>query len=295
MLLAPQLVLATLAGVVQISGLGTCPSPEEVAQKLGSMRPAETQAAYRAWVDSTGAEVVVVELRDAAGAILSRKEFKGGSTCEDLAQACAVFLHAWAEQIRAAEPPGPELPAQVQPPPQAPEEPQPQPPAQCGLTWELGVAATLAGEPLAAGGLLDVSLGSRSSGLALGLSVGFNASAALPLGSGSVSYTPLAARLGPRFKFDLGFVLLEPAVSLVGGVFLLEGRGYSIDQSAHGVRAGAGLDLRVAVPLGPVKLWLAALCTWWPERTRVALHGSPATTDLPGIELVGALGVSFAP
>ncbi|HEY3445279.1 MAG TPA: hypothetical protein VGK67_02900 [Myxococcales bacterium] len=290
MLVAPQLVLASLVGVVQVSGLGTCPSPEDVAQRLGILRPAETRAAYRAWVDSTGPEVVV-ELRDAAGAIISRKDFKPGSSCADLAQACAVFLQAWAEQIRSAEPPGPELPAQVQPTPQAPP---PEPPTS-GLSWELGAAATLASQPLSGGGLIDVSVGSRTSALAIGLSVGFNASASVPLGAGTVSYTPLAARLGPRLKVALGPVVLEPGLALVGGVYLLEGQGFAVDQSAHGARAGIGLDLRVALPLGPVKLWVAGLGTGWLERTRIGLRGSAETTDLPVLELSGALGLSFAP
>ncbi|MGC4118996.1 MAG: hypothetical protein QM765_31390 [Myxococcales bacterium] len=292
MLVAPQLVLASLVGVVQVSGLGSCPSPEEVAQHLSRLQQAETRAAYRAWVDSTGAEVVV-ELRDTAGAILSRKEFKSGFACDDLAQACAVFVQAWTEQIRAAEPPGPDLPVQVQPTPSPPQTPEPPPPA--GLAWELGAAATLASQNLAAGALLDVSLGSRSHHWWIGLSVGFNASSSVRLASGTVAYTPVDARLGPRIRFELGPVTLEPGVALVGGVYQLEGQGFAVDQNSHGGRVGAGLDLRVSLPVGPVRLWVAALGTGWFQRTRMQLHGSDERVDLPLIDACGALGASWAP
>jgi hypothetical protein len=284
----PSVILASLFAVVRVSGAGTCPSPEDVAQRLATLRPAETSSAYRALIDSSGPEVII-ELRDTAGATLARKTLKANTPCADLAQASAVVVATWAEQVRFTELPGPALPALLQPIPQPPE------PKGSGLTWEVGVAATFAGPHFTPGALLDIRLGSLSSAWGVGLSLTFSGSTALPLGTGTVDYSPLAARLGPRFSLGLGPLVLELGAELVCGVYLLDGEGFQPDQSAHGGRGGAGLEARLGWLIGPVKLWLGVLGTGWLQKTRAAVRGSDVTTDLSRFELSGVLGLSFAP
>jgi hypothetical protein len=287
MLFAPTVVFASLLGVIQISGTGTCPTPEDVAQRLSALRPPETAQTYRARVDSTGSEVLI-ELRDAAGAVLASKSLKPTAPCADLAQAAALFVSAWAEQVQGTEPAGPALPPQLQPVPLVPPEPE-------GLRWELGVGAQLGGPPFAPGVLLDVALGSRHSSWAIGLELDLRASTRLPLGPGEFGYTPLSARVGPRFRLLLGPLGLDLGLSAVGGVYLLDGEGFDPDQSAHGGRGGASLELRLGWPLGPLRPWLAAQGTAWVQKTTVALRGSAMSTDLPQFEFTAALGVSFGP
>jgi hypothetical protein len=284
-------VVVLLAGLVEVEGATACPSPAEVARRLGPLLPdlpsgdrssdAPGHRARLANVDGT----LEVELFGPADEALGTRRLTGGDSCAGLADAAAVVIAAWEAELQPVAPPalslGPALRASR-------------------ARWEVagGFAASLAlgGAPVVApGGIVEGSFAARRwRGLAVRAAVVGEGARDLALGPGAVSWTrALAVGVGPRYRlvaraarFDFH---VEPLVAWVH----VAGAGFPTDLGADGVDAGIGGGVRASLQLGPSAFWVGVSAAAWLRRQRVHVDVLNLDGELPRFELDFGAGVAL--
>jgi hypothetical protein len=174
------------------------------------------------------------------------------------------------------------------------------PPRPGPLAWEVGAsfAASFVGA-FAAGGALELRLGSRQ--LGLGARVGV-------LGTGErtmtadrtlrveLAWTRIAGFLGPSYRFRFGPLRLEAHAELLLGGTLVRSIGDGLRDV--GLALGTGGGVRLLWVRGPLAPFVQARVAGWPGTTtaRVA-NGTPDGAEiplpLPRVEGVLAIGISL--
>jgi hypothetical protein len=292
---------------LQVQGMGGCPAPVEVDQKLAPLLPvgfassSSDQAAVVEEADGT----VSVSLARLDGKLIARRRLPRAATCGEQAQTVAVALAVWEAQIH------PEISLRLDRLAPSPAEiPAPAPAASDDLAivraaangptrpLEFGVGAAVMGSwqpgSLAPGGRLDGVLGRASGRWRARVSV-------VGLGTHSESLPPGEARwwrvylalgadyalpLSPRWALSLG-------AGGVVGVATVEGAGFTSDRQARTVDVGIESTLRVDLRLGAVRPWLGLEVVTWLRRQTLDVTGTGASLTLPVAEPMLALGADF--
>lgn len=277
-------VLSVVVAAIGITGATICPTPGEIAARLGELVPDAGAPAREQVVVAGEAGALTLELRDAGGRSIARRRLEPAA-CDELAQAAAVVIAAWATDIK---------------PDGAPEVvlPRARPPSKVGFELAGGFVASLAGgTSFAPGGELALTLGGRRSRVLGRLAFDGFATRNLAVGNSSpahVSYTRASVGLGPvvrfrpsRFLFDL-HAEASLALSYVAGI------GYARSQLGYDADVGLGGGARAAVRLGWAAPFLAASVVGWLRPTTVIVTGpGGGSPSLPAFELWLSAGIGF--
>jgi hypothetical protein len=293
---------------MQVQGLGTCPSPGEVEEKLAPLLPVDFAASStdRAAIMEEADGSVSVLLARPDGKTIARRRLPRAATCGEEAQTVAVSLAVWEAQIhpeialrldRLAAPPPPPRAA---PPPVAQGEiviaraAEP-PPGRFQLG--LGVAGIAGWQPgsFAPGARVDVLDGPRTGRWRARLS-------AVALGTHSESLPPGEAHwwrlyfaLGGDYAFFLGRRWdLALGAAGVFGIATVEGTGYTSDRTTRTTDLGLETMLRAHLRLGQVRPWLGLTLVTWLRRQTLDVTGTGASLALPLAEPMLALGVDLS-
>lgn len=275
-------LLGLVVALVELQGAPTCPTAEQIAAHLKDLLPEATSAPPRERVTlATDHGALVLELHDDNRRLAQRR--LEAAPCEDLAQAAAVVIAAWATELRPSGTPEVLLPA-----------PRPR---RVGFEIAGGFVASLAGSSFAPGGELAVALG-RPRGRVLGrvLLTGED-TRDLQIGTATTahaSFTRASLALGPLLRFRPSRFLLDLDAELSVAMVYLAGVGFA--DSAHSFDADVGLGGggRAAVRLGPVAVYLGARLVGWLrpiEATSIGPAGG--TSALPRLEVLLSAGLSF--
>jgi hypothetical protein len=285
--LVTALVIPRAAGAsrpaVAVGGDSRCPIPSAVAAHLGGLLLPEPQeppaSARRARVDPLDG-AIRVRLEDDAGRLIAERALASGGTCEALAEAAAVMIASWATSLRPGEVPTLELGASAPAPPPS--------------LFDVGLGAQLshaAGEA-APGASLQLFWGRAGGGLAL-----------LAGARGSVRRTATVdthAARWQRWTGDIGVGYLRPAGGWQLGVGAglqagwLSAAGSNFPMNLEGTRFSPGAFVlgRLARPLGPAAVWLAAGSAVSLFEHRLVVLGSTAARPMRIHDLHVTLGVS---
>ncbi|MBL8955677.1 MAG: hypothetical protein JNK82_33190 [Myxococcaceae bacterium] len=176
------------------------------------------------------------------------------------------------------------------PVPVLPAEP-PEPAPELSLRFELALDARAHYAHSAAPGVgLTASVGSKLAGFVEGSTA---TARSLALGPGQVRWFRVAVGLGVRYRFDLGPLYLEPAVSLEGAWLRLEGQGFMQNYVTTGFDGSVCAQARAGRPLSEVfTVYLGLRGCAWPLQGKVTVTGVSANAPLPTFELAAMLGIS---
>ncbi|MSP61552.1 MAG: hypothetical protein EXR72_14680 [Myxococcales bacterium] len=259
------------AGLVEVEGAMSCPTPAEVAARLVPLLPAG-EGRDRARIEDLGG-ALRVELRGPAGDLLAAQRLLAVASCEDRAAVVAVVIAAWEAVLR---------PGVVPAPPPLPI------PSLRRVHFEAaaGGMISLAGSAAAPGGTLEVSLAARVAGRGFGARLALLGVAArdLPLGSGRASWRREAAALGPRYRFAPGRWRIDLHAEAVPAWVLVEGIDFPINRSRMGFDLGLGVGGRIALVLGPAAFFIGLTGVGWLVPQRVLVDRLDLAAELPRLE-----------
>jgi hypothetical protein len=256
------------------------------------------------------------------GRLLGDRRLPAEGTCDERALSIAVVLGAWIatahpeylsalpaareEPAASAEPPPPPpistpMP-QPPPPPPAPVSRQPgreTPRAAPAVPWRfqpalgLGVELSDAGVVPAA----DVSVRYARDGSGFGLSAFALVVVAeeRAVGSGRVTSFRWPLGLGGLARLERGGVAIELEAGPMLGILHLEGEDFSTNDDATDVQGGLHGALRVGASAGTLRPFGAAKLLTWLGKATASATEPDAEVDLPVVEGVFLLGVSFVP
>ncbi|HUB06132.1 MAG TPA: hypothetical protein VMB50_03985 [Myxococcales bacterium] len=271
-----------------VAGSGNCPDPEAVRARLAALMPANPELRARVDAEPDG---VRVELLDVTGRVLFDRLLPRRDSCDTLAQACAVVLAAAALPFAAVEHrfelPPPAAPSIVRAPP--PEE-------SSNRRWALDLSAAVTGGlagSLAPGARLEASMGRRSDGWLGQLALTAETARSLSLGPGSVGWQRFSAALGAARRWRVRAVHLEVAGRLLGSALLLEGHGYSTDQTAWRFDPGLELLVRALLGRGAWRPWLGVAAAGWLPTDDAMVAGIGGAAAIPQLEGLALLGLDI--
>jgi hypothetical protein len=273
--------LGLVVALVELQGAPTCPTPDQIAGHLRGLLPEATAPKQRVSLANDGGALLLA-LDDGTGRAVAHKRLEP-APCDDLAQAAAVVIAAWAMELSAAGAPEVVLP-HVQP-------------RRIGWDLHAGFVASLAGASFAPGGELGLLLG-RPGGRVLGhlIATGF-ATRDLQVGNSSTahaSFTRASLGLGPLVRFRPGRFRLDLDGELSVALVYLAGVGFADDTSSWDVDVGLGGGGRAAVRLGPVAPYLGARVVGWLRPLQASTIGpTGGATPLPRFEVLLSAGISF--
>jgi hypothetical protein len=300
-------VAACLA--MQVQGVGSCPSPGEVEEKLAPLLPVgfASSSTDRAAVMEEADGTLSVLLARSDGKTVARRRLPRAASCSEQAQTVAVALAVWEAQIhpeislrldRLAAPPT--LPHTGAPPAaegvlairqRAGESAPPRP-----LGLGLGAAAIGAWQPgsVVPGARLDAVLGTATGAWRARLSVVGLATHAESLSPGQVRWWRLYFALGADYLVPLGrrWDLALGAAGVLG-VATVEGAGFTADRTTRTADLGAELLLRIELRLGGLRPWLGISVVTWLRQQTVDVTGMATSLVLPRAEPMLALGTDF--
>jgi hypothetical protein len=290
--------------VLQIQGIGDCPTAGEVEARLGPLLPpgfaalSEDQAVM---VENTD-ETLSLSLVRPDGRTVGSRRLPRAASCAEQAATAAVALAVWEAQIhpeislrldslRAI--PAADRTATTLPPAVRRGVPPAAPPAKT-----LAVGAGLLGSwqpgSLAPGGRVDAMLGTVGRGWRWRLSMAGIGEHRLSLPPGYADWWRLYAALGADYALPLGrrWSLALGAAAVVG-IADAAGTGYSSDRTARSLDLGAEVLLRVELRLGSVRPWVGVAWLAWLRRQTLEVTGAGTSVALPRAEPLIALGADF--
>jgi hypothetical protein len=301
-------VLALAPGGVEVVGDATCPTPADVAARLGGLVPA-TAAAVEAG-DGRGAARVIVARTEGTMRLalvgananeLATRELSTEGSCQDLAAAAAVVVAAWLADLNPDLTPSVTLPASAPPsvPPPAIAVTPPPPPVANARPFAvgLGLIASDVGGVVAPGAMLVGALGLDSRDLlALDASLSGTTSRSAAVGTlpGAASWTRATLALGPALR--LGNAAISGDVHLQALAALLHVRGVGVPNAASDTTAqlGVGAGARIDFVTGTSAVWLGLDVFVWPGDQRLLVENvASADSQLPRLELVASVGISL--
>ena len=310
--MALPLVLAWAEGAgLGVRGDTTCPSPAEVANRLGPMLPRDAAFPEGAWVELGELQSSIPGRLDVEVRLtLEGEEGEDGpeavrrvqrvGTCADLAEAVAVVASAWATRyaslpvaMPSLPPPGlRDLSPRAEPPMLRVAPPERPRPVQFGIGAGTGVVGGGGG---GLGFLLTGELSARRGWLVGRLALAGTSDRDLALSPGNVSWRRLL--LLPSVGLAVGRRALSFEVGVgaaVGGTWV-QGHGFAVNASDARVALGLAPGLRVARALtssGP-SLWLAVQGFVWLRPHELSVDLSGTSRKLPVLDGSVAVGMTF--
>ena len=273
-----------------VVGESSCPSAREVARYLEQLSPA-SGLAFAAHLAPLG-DGVLIELRDAEGAIVAVRNLVAKGTCGELARASAVAIAAWEAELKPGQPMILELPpAQlvVQAPPPPPAAP----------LWRFAIGAglhrSLAGRSHRPHGCSGPSeppraRGGSSSPVSLPAPIGSRSPQERP--SGSVFHWAQARSTRSRPARSAGNFTLRRRRRCCAW----PARALTLMSAPTGFDFGAALGLRASVGRWRLRPWLNLGVLGWFRRQILTVQGDTENRlELPHVELLVLGGVSLEP
>jgi len=291
-----------------VQGLGSCPAPGEVEERLTPLLPVDFAASStdRAAIMEEADGTLSVLLAHADGKTIARRRLPRAATCSEQAQTVAVSLAVWEAQIhpeialqldRLAAPPAPPRPA---PPPVAKGEvvsaragddlPR-------GFQLGLGVAGIAAWQAgsFAPGVRVDLLDRPRTSRWRARLSVVGLGTHTESLPPGEAHWWRLYFALGADYAFPLGRRWdLALGAAGVFGIATVDGTGYTADRTTRTTDLGVESMLRVQLRLGEARPWLGLALVAWLRQQTLEVSGTGASLVLPVAEPMLALGIDIS-
>ena len=284
-MLAASLLSAALVSALPVSrveGTSTCPTPDDVAQRLAALG----QLPSDVWlsVDRVGASLRVRLSREGTTGLLAERLLPANEPCDALASAAAAVAAAWASDPE-AEVPGVRLPV-------------PPAPAVESRPWRLELGADVAGEGSQTGVApyfaVWAGLGRQGSRLSARLGFFFDGPGSTALTPGTVEWQRAGAMLEPAIRLaSIGRLKLDAQAVALFSALWVTGQGFSHAQTSGTFLPGLGARLEATWPLGPTAIGLGLGPVVWlqPEQVQVVNAG---TASLAQVELVLGLCLSWA-
>lgn len=293
---------------MQVQGVGGCPSPGEVQEKLTPLLPVDFAsgstdlAAIAEEADGT----LSVSLARPDGKTVAHRRLPRAATCSEQAQTVAVALAVWEAQIH------PEISLRLDrlaasATPSTTASPRAadtdlvirraggNAPSR-SLDLGVGVAAMGAWQPgsVAPGARLDATLGTTNGAWRARLSVVGVATHSESFPPGQARWQRLYFALGADHAFPLS-QRWDLALGAAGvlGVASVEGAGYTTDRTTQTTDLGVEAVLRVDLRLGAVRPWAGLALVTWLRRQTLDVTGTAASLSLPRAEPMLALGTNF--
>ena len=279
------LLLFALAGGVEVESAGACPQAQEVAQKVAALLPAAARTAPdRARIERVG-DRLQLELRRADGTPIAWRRLEAQAACGELADAAAVMIATWEQELEAGRPlPPPDFDRDA---PAVAETP----PAPRGrMRWELGVgfAASIAGGALLPGATLEAVVAPHGRWAARFATV-IEESQEQAFGMGTARWNRLMFMAGPSWRAWL----LDLHAEFVGSLTHVEGVGYATTHDEYVFDPGVGAGVRVALRPAPLVPWVGASAVGWLRREELRVDGVPGQVALPELDVIFGAGISF--
>jgi hypothetical protein len=269
--------LGAAVALFAVDGSTTCPTPAEVAERLGPLLDAgggrRTDQVTLSLINSA----LVVELRDASGAQRAERRLALDASCADLASAAAIVIASWQSGAPSARP-GPVAAALAVSAPAG------------ALRYDVGASflTTFNGD-FAWGASVDATLGRLRRRWAGRLGAFGTSLREQRLGSGRGEWTRAAVVAGPRLRFAGRAWLVDLDADALIALLYVRGAGFSSNQTSFNVDPGLAAGARVGVRVGPVAPVLSAAVVGWLRPQELDVVGDrPAS--LPQWELQLAIG-----
>jgi len=283
------------ANLVSIEGAGSCPSAEQIQQRVEALRPdGASPALVVRLVKVDGAAAIEI-----GSAPPVRRRLPAEASCDDQAAVAATIIAAWQGQLDAAVPP----------PTPAPAPPAPTRPAPASSPATVARRRAVSGE-IDAAWLAAIGPGGNASGaeLAARLSIagwrfGFFVGAiaestrTLGLASGGVDWGRAALSVGADYRLGRGRWSLDLRAQALAALVYLAGGGFAQNYQRFDGDFGLGAGARVGVRLARVRPFLGADAVGWLRSEQaLAQEGNvTAAAELPRFEVLLSLGVALVP
>jgi hypothetical protein len=310
-------VLSTLlsvllaANLVSIEGAGSCPSADDIRERLEALQPdgaASTLHVRLVAVD--GATELEID-----GSPPLRRRLPADASCADQALIAATVIATWQSQLdtvpAAPSPARSRAPSPSQSPvPPTVTAPAPSPPAvivsapatpptavRSRVTVEVNAAWLGAIGPggFAPGIILEPRLSVR--GWPVGFFVGgfFEATRTLDLGGGNVDFGRAALLLGAGYRLERGRWSLDLRAQALAALLYLSGHGFTQNYDRLDGDFGLGAGARGGVRLGRVRPFIGVDAVGWLRSIQAqALEaGSTVATELPRFEVQLSVGLTL--
>jgi hypothetical protein len=163
-----------------------------------------------------------------------------------------------------------------------------------GAAWHLELAVDLRAQyaGTAAPGLGVTVTGGRALGAFLELSSALPRSEAL--GGGQAQWWRVALGGGVRYRAELSWLWLEPALSVEGAWVQASGQGFVTNTTAGGFDASVCAHLLAGRAVtGPLSIYLGARGCAWPLNNQIAVTAVDQALPMPRYELGGLIGFSL--
>jgi hypothetical protein len=289
---------ATLfAAPLEIGGDSACPTIDAIAGRVSDLAPGGDTKGPVGFVEiSRAGERLRLELRGADGKTVSSRELDGTAACDDLAEAAAVVIGTWlndldpraalAVDLPVAPPPAPPVVAA----PVAPAPPRAVRPAQLGI----GLLASAVGGEVAAGASIRGAVDLDVSWLGLGAVVGATTMREADVGTYRNAATWTRGWLGAGPELHAGTTTRVEA-HVHGLVGLLRVAGTDVPGAASDtmLELGIGGGVSVARWVGNAAMWLGVDVLGWPGQQRLLIQNLPDEGSLSRLDLQLAAGLAL--
>jgi hypothetical protein len=306
------LIAALTSLALDVRGGTGCPTPSEVAERLGPLWPQNADLPGGSWLemadvpggDGTPRAVEVRLMRAPGGDTLAMRRLPAAGACAETAQAIAVVVATWAARYS----PLPSLPlAESQSPAVAPGAPLAAPgvvaqssvpvPARIAISW-LGAGA---GTVLASRGgaapfiALEGRARRRESRWAARLELALVGERTIALGDGTAGWSRQTVSPGVVRTWGTPEAFAELGAGALLGAASLHGRGFARNQNPTSFDAGVTPWARAGARLAavPVTLWAGAGALIWLRPQALAVGNTSANQRLPPLDLMVGGGVAW--
>lgn len=300
---AALMALWLAAPMLEVTGDSTCPTPEEVRDRLAGLTPstqesaADDAAAHRA-VLSSRHQSVHIELLGSDGGLLAERNLDNAGACGELAEAVAVVLSTWQAKFN----PNLATPT-VSPPLRLPDKSaatnveKTKPRSKRRMPFDVGMAllASIVGGDTAFGAKLEGCLFPIN--IPLGVDVVLSAasthSQSIKELDGAAQWWRVALSAGPSYRIGRGLAILDLHT---GGVLaLLHVQGTALWRNTSDTRAQLGVEagMRSMWTWNNGAGWIGTDLFAYPGQDRLTIGNYGDVGKLPHLEVQIALGISL--
>jgi hypothetical protein len=296
---------------VEVRGTTTCPQPAAVEAALTGLIAIGSPAivADVAELADQGQDVVVA-LRRVSGELIAEKHLDANLSCVERARVAAVAIAAW--EVKLATQPGdlnasnaPSGAVVPLPIPSSTEEPAAVlsrrdstgvllPPGEpVGFETGVTLGASLVGTTIAPAGAVAVSFVRPRRMLVPALAAFAVGAHTTPAGPGEASWWRLGISAFAGLRRSLGRTWVEARGGIALSALRISGRSFPINDSGTTFDPGVPLGLKLGLRTQAVTWWIEAQAIVWPRGQVVHLAGAPGSTNLPRVEALVGLGLSY--
>jgi hypothetical protein len=302
-MLSPALAALLAAALeIHIPPDVACPRPEGLKTALVGLLPAaeKQEGASGTARLSKGGRSLLVQVVDSGGRLLSERRLEPADwpaeRCSERTAEVAVIVAAAMATLRGPGTAGPpEEPPTLR---MSGDDPLAAAPAshrggfyrtEIGLSLGASLAGSTAAPAVGAGiaylakPWLAVAIGGQYTG-----------EHAQAVDSGQATWSRWAGLAGLTFRGSLvGRLWIDGGAAAVAGMRVIEGRSFPQTLRSHTFDPGLALSLRLGAVGERRGFWAGATLGWWARKQAVYLQGSAERSDLPSLELMVGIGMTF--